>query len=275
MRRFSSAAILLLASCARQPIAAPPPAPAPQRPPVAVVPAPVVRAPAAVVTRTPAVSDSTVPFERPNGTLLRASTLVYDLSLTRAGQPVALGIRTVSVVESQMGGAPGWLISETRTGTALETSDSLFVSRTELTPTRWAASVGKTQLAASMTRDTLFGAMQTYQGRSSFTIALPPGVLLTPGMVERVVELLPLQLGYRAAAAIVLLELGSPRAVAAQLAVDREERLSLASGTVDCWVVTLRAGAMEERLWVSKEPSRVVKTEQTVATGVVAAMLRM
>jgi hypothetical protein len=33
-------------------------------------------------------------------------------------------------------------------------------------------------------------------------------------------------------------------------------------------VVVLRAGAIEERLWVSKESPRVVRTEQPAAGGV-------
>ena len=37
---------------------------------------------------------------------------------------------------------------------------------------------------------------------------------------------------------------------------------------VDAWVVLLRAGAIEERLWVSKSDRRVVRTEQRGASGV-------
>jgi hypothetical protein len=116
--------------------------------------------------------------------------------------------------------------------------------------------------------------MQSYQGRSSFTAALPPGALVTPAMVERVVELLPLGMGYRSAASLLLLELGSPRTIPAQLLVDRDDRVPRAGGETDCWVVTLRAGTLEERLWVSKDSSRVVKTEQPIAGGVLTGVLR-
>jgi hypothetical protein len=167
-----------------------------------------------------------------------------------------------------------WLIAESRTGTPLQTSDSLYVTRVDLAPVRWTASAGRMQLATSFTRDSLFGAMQSYQGRSSFATALPPGVLLTPGMVERVVELLPLGVGYRAAASLVLFELGSPRVVPAQLLVDRDETVQSGGKPLDCWVVVLRAGPTEEQLWVSKEGARVVKTEQAGQGAVVTALLR-
>jgi hypothetical protein len=274
-----AAITLTLGACARTPVGAPAPVPAPTpapAQPVTPAPAPVTGpVTPAPVQRTPQPGDSLVPFERPNGALLRTGALVYDLASTRGDTVSPLGIRTVNVTESSLGGAPSWLIAESRTGTALATSDSLFLARADLAPTRWVATVGKAQLAASISRDSLFGGMQTYQGRSSFTTALPPGALLTPGMVERVVELLPLQVGYRAAASLVLLELGSPRTVPATFTVDREERLTLPSGQqIDCWVVTLRAGPLEERLWVSKEGSRVVKTEQTIPGGVLTGVLR-
>jgi hypothetical protein len=284
LRRTLTAVLALLAltlgACARAPVATPGPAPAPAptpgpTPAPAGTPAPAPAVTPVPVLRTPQPGDSLVPFERPNGMLLRTGALVYDLASSRGDVVSPLGIRTVNVTESSLGGTPSWLIAESRTGTALETSDSLFVSRADLSPTRWVATVGKAQLAASISRDSIFGGMQTYQGRSSFTTALPPGALLTPGMVERMVELLPLQIGYRAAASLVLLELGSPRTVPANFVVEREQRITLPSGQqIDCWVVTLRATPLEERLWVSKDGSRVVKTEQTIPGGLLTGTLR-
>jgi hypothetical protein len=221
------------------------------------------------------VADSTLqPFERPNGALLRPGLVVYTLTATRAGQVTPLGVRTVEVSESSLGGSPGWLIAESRTGTAVETSDSLFLTRGELAPERWVATTGRAQLGASFSRDTLFGALQSYQGRSSFATAAGPGALVTPAMVERIVELLPLRIGYRAAATLILIELGAPRAVPAELVVDGDEMVQVGDRAVDCWRVLLRAGATEERLWVTKETPRVVKTEQRFGDAVLTAIAR-
>ena len=38
-------------------------------------------------------------------------------------------------------------------------------------------------------------------------------------------------------------------------------------------MVVLRAGLLEERLWVSREGLRVVKTEQVTGAGVLSAVL--
>jgi hypothetical protein len=218
--------------------------------------------------------ESLPPFERPNGMLLRPGAFTYQLSTRRDTLITPLGQRTVVVSETTFAGAPSWLIAESRTGTAVTTTDSLFLARADLSPGRWLATNGSAQLASSFSRDSMFVAMQSYQGRASFVTPLPAGALLTPGMVERIVELLPLAVGFRTGATILLFEMGTPRAIAAELRVDREEPLTLADRTVDCWVVTLRGGTLEERLWVSKEAPRVMKTEQATGQGVLTAVLQ-
>lgn len=218
--------------------------------------------------------ESLPPFARPNGLLLRAGSFVYHLSARRDTLVTPLGQRTVVVSEAVFAGAPSWLIAESRTGTAVTTSDSLYLARSDLSPGRWIASNGKALLASSFGRDSMYVAMESYQGRASFVTALPPGALLTPGMVERIVELLPLEIGFRTGATIVFFELGTPRAIPAELRVDQEETLVLPDRTVECWVVLLRAGMLEERLWVSKESPRVVKTEQATGAGILTAVLQ-
>lgn len=222
----------------------------------------------------PRVDTAAVPFDRPNGSLLRQGTIVYDLSLSRAGQLTALGVRTVQVSESSVAGTPAWLLTEARTGSAVETTDSLYLTRAELSPVRWSATSGRAMLGASFTRDTMFGALQSYQGRSSFTIEVGGMALVTPGMVERVLELLPLRVGYRARASLLVVDMSSPHVQPADIVVDRDEMVQLPDRVVDCWVVTLRSGATEERLWVSKEMSRVIKTEQAFNGGVLTAIAR-
>lgn len=252
-------------------VARPPlPAPAPAQvgtPPAAGTP------PVAGPSR-PVPTDSRVYFERPNGALLQPGTLVYDLFTIRDSTRISQGVRTVVVTEATVAGLASWLVADTRSGTVVETRDSLYLARADLSPQRWVASIGRAQLAVSFSRDSMFGGLQSYQGRSSFAAALPPGALVTAGMVDRIVELLPLAPGFRAAASLVQLDLGAPREVPAELAVAGEEKVLLADREVDCWVVTLRAGAVAERLWVSKSPSRVVRTEQPTNGGILTAALR-
>ena len=218
--------------------------------------------------------ESLPPFARPNGMLMRGGSFVYQLSARRDSMVTPLGQRTVVVTETTFAGSPAWLIAEARTGTAVQTTDSLYLARADLSPNRWIATNGQAQLAASFGRDSMFVAMQTYQGRASFATALPAGALLTPGMVDRIVELMPLEQGFRTGATLVLFELGAPRVIPAELRVDQEESIVLSDRTVACWVVLLRAGTLEERLWVSRETSRVVKTEQVTGAGLLTGVLQ-
>jgi hypothetical protein len=227
------------------------------------------------VTATPPAPDTLASFERPNGAILRAGTLVYQLSLAKStGGVTSLGTRTVVVSESSLAGSAGWLIAEARRGTAVETTDSVSLARADLAPQRWMATMGTAQLGASFTHDSAFGAISTYQGRASFVIAVPPDALLSGGMVERIIEMLPLRVGYRAAATLVLVPGATPQLVRAEIDVDREATIDVAGRPIDCWVVALRAGAIEERLWVSKNASRVMRVEQALADGVLVSMLQ-
>ncbi len=227
------------------------------------------------ITPAPALVDSIPIFERPNGSLMRTGALTYALSLTKpTGQVVPLGTRSVSVSETTIGGTQGWLVAEARTGTVVESTDSVTLARADLSPERWSATIGRSRMGASFTRDSMFGAIETYQGRSSFALALPPGSLLSAGMVERVIELLPLRIGYRASASLVIVDGASPRVLPAEIVVDREERADVGRCGVDCWLVSIRAGAVEQRLWVSKDGSRVMRVEQIVADGVLSSVLQ-
>ena len=220
-------------------------------------------------------ADSVPAFERPNGSLLRAGSSTYALTLTKPdGVVVPLGVQTVSVTDSPISGAAGWLIADSRSGTMVATSDSVFLSRGDLTPERWTAVNGSSHLGAAFTRDTAFGALQNYQGRASFAVGVPRNVLLSAGMTARMIELLPLREGYRASATLFVVEALTPMLMPAEIAVDGAERVSLAGRDVDAWRVTVRAGAIERRYWVARDGARVVRIEQAVAEGLYAAVLQ-
>jgi hypothetical protein len=268
-------------------------------------PAPVPQpAPAVAAIPPSAVTDSAGYFARPNGTLVRTDSAVYRLELRRDTLVIPLGVRTVTVAESKLGGIPDWLVTESRTGTAIATYDSLHLHRADLTPMRWTARNGLSQLAVSFTTDSMFVALQDYQGRGSFAVGLPPGALITPGMVDQLLALMPLGADYRVNASMVVVDSGAPRAVAATISVEGQESVTLAPSVaplapvapvsatptaggvllagasppaagvaIDCWVVVLRTGAQEKRFWVAKSPQRVVKSEQQTSGGVLVELL--
>ena len=239
-------------------------------------PAPVPEPVPDVLGVTPtAVTDSAGYFARPNGMLLHPDTATYTLELRRDTVLVPLGVRSVVVSASTLGGVPDWLVAESRTGTAIATYDSLHLRRVDLAPVRWTARNGVSQLAVSFTADSMFAALQDYQGRGSFAAGIPPGALITPAMVDRLLALVPLGIGYRIGASLVNVEERGPKAVPATIGVEGEEQVMLGAQQVDCWVVVLRTPTAEKRYWVQKSPQRVVKTERQAANGTVTEVLQL
>ena len=240
--------------------------------PPAPVPEPVPDLPAVTPT---AVTDSAGYFARPNGMLMHPDTATYTLELRRDTVLVPLGARTVVVSASTLGGVPDWLVAESRTGTAIATYDSLHLRRVDLAPVRWTARNGVSQLAVSFTADSMFAALQDYQGRGSFAAGIPPGALITPAMVDRLLALVPLGVGYRSGASLVNIEERGPQAVPATISVEGEEQVMLGAQQVDCWLVVLRTPTTEKRYWVQKSPQRVVKTERQAANGTLTEVLQL
>jgi hypothetical protein len=240
--------------------------------PPAPVPEPVPDLPAVTPT---AVTDSAGYFARPNGMLMHPDTATYTLELRRDTVLVPLGARTVVVSASTLGGVPDWLVAESRTGTAIATYDSLHLRRVDLALVRWTARNGVSQLAVSFTADSMFAALQDYQGRGSFAAGIPPGALITPAMVDRLLALVPLGVGYRSGASLVNIEERGPQAVPATISVEGEEQVMLGAQQVDCWLVVLRTPTTEKRYWVQKSPQRVVKTERQAANGTLTEVLQL
>ncbi len=223
----------------------------------------------------PVLADSIPAFERPNGSLLRAGASTYQLSMTKPdGVVVPLGVQVITVSDAPFAGAAGWLIADSRVGTMVATYDSVYVSRADLSPERWTAVNGRSQLGAAFTRDTAFGALQNYQGRASFALGVPKNVLLSAGMTTRLLEMLPLREGYRASATLFVVEGLTPALVPVEIIVEGGERIALGGRTADAWRVTVRGGAMERRYWVSRDGARVVRIEQALAEGLYAAVLQ-
>lgn len=162
-------------------------------------------------------------------------------------------------------------MAESRIGTLVPTFDSVFVSRADLWPARWIAGIGTAQLAASFTRDSVFGVVQNYQGRANFVLGIPPNLLLSSGLTDRVIELLPLKEGFHASMTLLVVPGTVPTLVPAELTVEREEPAMVQGRAVQALRVALRAGAVEQRYWVSRDDGRVVRTEQALPEGVLVA----
>ena len=198
------------------------------------------------------------------GVPLRTGNWKFAQTLIRAaGDSQSLGTRTVAVSASVLAGNPVWMISEERRGTVVETADTVTLLQSDLSPQHWAARIGSAQVGVAFTGDSAFGAMETYRGRSSFTAAISPGIILSAAMLESLVEALPLQGGYHVAAS--LMTIGDvPKVMAVDIAVDGEDMVLAGPGSVAAWRVLVRTDETMLRLWISKSDHRVVKKDESI-----------
>jgi hypothetical protein len=157
------------------------------------------------------------------------------------------------------------LILEARDGGGILGLDSIVASRDRLTPLHWGSSIGQARLAAEFTRDSLYGATSSPLGRKSLVGPAPRGVIASEGMLDGMLQLAPIDIGWTADATLLVAELTGTRLLAARLMVEREEDVTVPAGTFPSWVVSLRTGNAEKWLWVSKEQRIVVKSSQALA----------
>jgi hypothetical protein len=190
--------------------------------------------------------------------------LFRSLTLARDGAVQPLGQQTISFTDATYAGAPSWLILEARDGGGVPALDSLVVARHRLTPLHWGASIGQARLAAEFTRDSLYGATSSPLGRKSLIGPAPRGVIASEGMLDGLLRLLPIELGWSSDATLLVADVNGTRLVAGQLIVEREETVTVPAGTFESFVVALRTGNGEKRLWVSKEDRMVVRSTQVL-----------
>ena len=201
----------------------------------------------------------------PDATTLRPTRYSYELALTRDGMTQSLGLQTISFTDAIYGGAPSWLILEARDGGGVAALDSLVVSRDRLVPLHWGSSIGQARLAAEFTRDSLYGATSSPLGRKSLIGPAPRGVIASEGMLDGLLQLAPLDVGWTSDATLLVADLTGTRLLAGRLMVEREEDVTVPAGTFQSWVVSLRTGNADKWIWVSKEHRIVVKSSQALA----------
>ena len=199
-----------------------------------------------------------------HGAPMRTGSWKYGQWLIHpAGDSIALGTRAVAVNAAVLAGSPVWQIAEERRGTMLETADTVTLLQSDLSPQHWAARIGTAQVGAAFTHDSVFGAIETYRGRSSFTAAIPPGIILSAAMLECLVEVLPLDRGYHITASVLTVA-DAPRVMTADITVEDEESVRVGAGVIAAWRVNVRTEDTLALLWISRAEHRVVRKDETI-----------
>lgn len=200
-----------------------------------------------------------------DATSLRPTRFSYDVTLTRDGMAQPLGAQTITFIGATYAGSPSWLILEARDGGGVPALDSIVATRDRLAPLHWGASMGQSRLAAEFTRDSIYGATSSPLGRKSLVGPAPRGVIASEGMLDGLLQVTPIEVGWTADATLLVADLTGTRLIAGRLTAEREEDVTVPAGTFQTWVVSLRTGNGEKWLWVSKEHRIVVKSSQALS----------
>lgn len=203
---------------------------------------------------------------RYNVSALRSGQFVYSTVLERDASTTALGTRTVSVTMSNYAGTPAWLLLETRLGSGVDATDTLFADTTSLRPLHWNSQLGQARLGIEFRGDTAFGATSAPPGRRSIVAAMSPGTIVNAAMLESILRLLPLQAGWHDSTTTISVLLGATALLPTQLNVIGEDRVQVPAGNFDCWVVAVHAAAAHGLYWVTKSDPIVVRSALDVPT---------
>jgi hypothetical protein len=115
----------------------------------------------------------------------------YDM-ITHAGDSSwVIGQRDLTLTDTTYAGTPAWLLVETRTG-VVPAAESLYLAR-DLRPIHWASTLGQARLGLEFVGDSILGATTSPLGRRSIVAPSKPDVIVSVGMLELLLPLLPLE----------------------------------------------------------------------------------
>lgn len=199
-----------------------------------------------------------------DGARLEPGEWRYAITVQADTQTRALGERDVSLARGMYGPMATWLLVATGGRGALRGVDSLYVNALDLQPLHWSSQLGLARVAAAFALDTIFGATDSPLGKQNIVLPKPGRLVVNGEMLDAVLRLEPLAMGWRDSVMLLLTEPTAAVATPAALAVTGEEQVTVPAGAFDCWIVDVQAASGQSRLWVSKTGQIVVRAVQPV-----------
>ena len=186
----------------------------------------------------------------------------YDMVVHVGDSSHVIGQRDVSLAAAFYAGQPAWLVTESRTG-IVPSMDSLYLAL-DLRPLHWSSELGRSRLGAEFSGDSIFGAAVTPTARRSMILVSRPDILVSTGMIETLVGLLPLTSDWSDSVAVLTVDAGDAVLLPAELAVAGEAQLVPGDSASAAWIVALRTERSQLQVWVDKTSGRVARVEQQI-----------
>lgn len=187
---------------------------------------------------------------------------VYALALQTGGTPERVGFRTLQVSSATFRGRPAWLVVDSRQMHELVQAESVYVAKADLAPLHRVEHTATGRSVTEFTRDSIRTTFDDDSaGHAVVSTRNEPGVIPTMEVLEALLGMSPLSADWSASARLAAIGRDGGGIVPVSTRTTGAEQVAIPDGAFDAWLVVLRVGKGEERIWVRKSDGVVVKEE--------------
>jgi hypothetical protein len=191
----------------------------------------------------------------------------YEIVLQNADSGTVIGRRDVSLEDIALpDSAAGWLLVESRSGT-VASIDSIVLAA-DLRPVRWRGKIGPATLDLEFTSDSVTGSLRAGNAGGRIAAAVPPDAVGAASVLEVLAPLLTLTPEWSDSVHALAIDFGGASVEPVELQVMAEDSVSAGGPMRSAWILSLRSGAKETRLWVDRENGEVVRAQQLLPSRV-------
>ena len=178
----------------------------------------------------------------------------YAIRANAGGTSRDIGTRVVTVKSSAYKGTPAWLITEVQTTPGMTATDSLYVSKSDLSGVHrvavYAGPQGDSKLTMVFASDSVRASVSGAGQPQAMVLPRRIGSAATWTVVEVALHSRPLSANYRGVVDVLAtLPTGF---VPVDLTVTGQERVSVPGGSFDSWVVQVKSESGDHTHYVSK-----------------------
>jgi hypothetical protein len=190
---------------------------------------------------------------------LKPGKRVYVTRLMSDGAPQPLGLRTIEVRAATYHGSDAWSIVDTRELQNATLAETLYVSRSDLTPLHRVAHFPGQDIDATFASDSIRTTFAGDSGTRVVAIRNERGIVASLYLLQVLVGLDQLHVGWHGSARLPAVSPDEGGVVSVRLSTIGEETVRAPDGDFPCWVVAVDIGPGRQRLWVRKTDGVVVK----------------
>jgi hypothetical protein len=210
----------------------------------------------------------------PASATLAPSKRTYVARLFSDGQAHRLGFRSLELSDGTYDGANAWLLMESRTVGNLILAESLYVSKSTLSPLHRVVHTADQVITTHFAADSIVTTFSGDSGNTRVALAEERNLVGNIYWLEPLFASLPLAQGWKGEATTLFIGPRDHARVVMKMEVMGQDSVEVPDGTFDCWAMNLQVGDTEEHLWIRKSDRVLIKQDTPVA-GIAGAKVQL